>query len=119
VAYQLLTTVIVVTHFAFVAYLVLGGFLAWRWRWTIVAHALAATWGLLVITLSLNCPLTAAENWSRQRAGAGPLPGGFIDRYLTGVVYPARYLHQVQLLVAVLVLVSWAGLARRLPTPRR
>ncbi len=117
-AYRLLTTVIVVTHFAFVAYVVLGGFLAWRWAWAIVPHALAAAWGLLVVTLPLNCPLTAAENWSRERAGEGPLAGGFIDRYLTGVIYPARYLHQVQALVAVMVLVSWVGLALRWPSPR-
>jgi hypothetical protein len=119
VAYRLLAAVIVVTHFAFVAYVVLGGFLAWRRAWAIVPHALAAAWGLLVVTLSLNCPLTAAENWSRERAGEGPLAGGFIDRYLTGVVYPARYLHEVQALVAVLVLVSWIGLALRRPAAHR
>jgi hypothetical protein len=113
VGYRALTSAIIVGHFAFVAYVLLGGFLAWRWGWTIVPHILAATWGLLVIALSLNCPLTAAENWSRRRAGETPLAGGFIDRYLTGVIYPARYVHQVQILTAVVVLVSWAGLVAR------
>ncbi len=116
--YRLLTSVIIVSHFAFVAYVVLGGFLAWRWGWTIVAHVLAALWGLLVIGLSLDCPLTAAENWSRERAGQQPLAAGFIDRYLTGVIYPARYLHQVQVLAAVVILVSWVGLVLRWRTTR-
>jgi Protein of Unknown function (DUF2784) len=119
VAYRLLTNVIIVVHFAFVGYVVLGGFLAWRWGWTIVPHAIAAAWGLLVVTASLNCPLTAAENWSRERTGEGPLSRGFIDRYLTGVIYPARYLHQVQLFAAALVLVSWVGVGLRWQAQRR
>jgi Protein of Unknown function (DUF2784) len=119
VAYRLLTNTIIVVHFAFVGYVVLGGFLAWRWGWAIVPHAMAAAWGAMVVTLSLNCPLTAAENWSRERAGEGPLSRGFIDRYLTGVIYPARYLHQVQILAASVVLVSWVGVALRWQAQRR
>jgi hypothetical protein len=113
VGYRLLTSVSIAVHFGFVAYVVGGGFVAWRWGWTIVLHVLAATWGVLVIALSLDCPLTAAENWSRQRAGEAPLTEGFIDRYLTGVLYPARYVHQVQALAVVVVLVSWIGLGLR------
>jgi hypothetical protein len=113
VGYRLLTSAILASHFAFVAYVVFGGFVAWRWAWTIVVHLLAVAWGALVIGLSLDCPLTAAQNWSRARAGEPPLAGGFIERYLSGVLYPARYLHQVQLLAVTVVLVSWLGLALR------
>jgi hypothetical protein len=117
--YRLLATAIVVVHFAFVGYVVFGGFLAWRWTWTMVPHALAAAWGALVITLSLDCPLTAAQNWARRRGGEPELSGGFIDRYLTGVLYPARYLHEVQALAVAVVLVSWLGLLLRLRPGRR
>jgi hypothetical protein len=119
VGYRLLTSVTVAVHFAFIGYVVLGGFLAWRWAWTIVPHALAAGWGLLILTVGVNCPLTAAENWSRQRSGAAPLVDGFIDRYLTGVIYPARYLHQVQALAVAVVVVSWLGMALRVRAAHR
>lgn len=117
--YRLLASAIIVAHFAFVAYVVVGGFLAWRWAWTIVLHLLAAAWGFAVITLSLDCPLTAAQNWARARAGQPPLARGFIDQYLTGVIYPARFLHQAQILAVVVVLVSWSGLALRWQASRR
>jgi hypothetical protein len=39
------------------------------------------------------------------------LPDGFIDTYLTDVVYPDEHLRAVQLLLAVLVVLSWLGFA--------
>jgi len=35
---------VVALHFAYLAYLLVGGFVAWRWPKTIVPHALAALW---------------------------------------------------------------------------
>src|SRR5262245_48266769 len=106
--YRALVTVLLVTHFAFLAYVVFGGFLTWRWPRAIWPHLAAATWGILVITVPLNCPLTWAENWARHRAGQGSLAGGFIDTYVENVIYPARYLAEVRVLCVLLVAVSWA-----------
>jgi hypothetical protein len=105
----MLAGVAVGAHYAFLAYLALGGFLAWRWTWTIWPHALAALWGLLIITVSPTCPLTWVEDWSRRRAGMPGLTNGFIDRYVTGVLYPEQYESTVRVLVAVVVLASWLG----------
>ena len=99
-------------HFAFLAYVVTGGLLAWRWRWAIWPHLAAAGWGLAVTVGHLNCPLTHVEDWARRGAGEPALTGGFIDHYLTGVVYPVRYTLLVQVLVALVVAGSWAGAAR-------
>lgn len=117
--YRLLTTVILAAHFAFLAYVAVGGFLAWRWPRTIWLHLAAAGWGIVVIAAQLTCPLTYAEDWSRRRAGEAGLTAGFIDRYIEGVVYPERYAVPAQVLLAVAVALSWAGLAvrrRRRPT---
>jgi hypothetical protein len=92
---------------------VLGGLVALRWPRTLPLHAGAALWGLLVIAASVRCPLTTAEDWLRVRGGAAPLPGGFIDRYVEGVLYPAAATPVVQALVAVLVLGSWTALVTR------
>jgi Protein of Unknown function (DUF2784) len=116
-AYKLLADATMVVHFAFLAYLVAGGFLAWRWRRGIWPHLLAAGWGLSTLVFRLNCPLTWLEDWSRRKAGGGGLSNGFIDTYLTGIVYPERYTRLLQLLAAAVVAVSWVGLLmRQLPT---
>ena len=112
-AYKLLADATMVVHFAFLAYLVAGGFLAWRWPRAIWPHLLAVGWGLSALVFRLNCPLTWLEDWSRRRAGGSGLSHGFIDTYLTGIVYPERYTGLLQLLAAVAVAVSWVGVLLR------
>jgi hypothetical protein len=104
---------IVAVHFAFLAYVLAGGYLAWRWRWTIWLHALAGVWIVLIVTGGPNCPLTYAEHWARRRAGETPPFPGFIDRYVQGVFFPAHYEWVARLVLAVIILVSWVGFARR------
>lgn len=108
-AYRLLADLVMLAHFGFLTYVALGGFLAWWRPWLIVPHGLAALWGALTVTVGLSCPLTAWEDLARQRAGEQGLSRGFIDTYLTGVVYPEQHLVAAQLLVAALVALSWTG----------
>ncbi|MFI9402875.1 DUF2784 domain-containing protein [Nocardia sp. NPDC052316] len=108
--YRLLADVTAAAHFVFVAYVVVGGFLAWRWPRSIFLHLIAFGWGFSTILFGLDCPLTHAENWARHQAGDAGLPSsGFIDHYLTGVIYPESALATVRVLVAVCVAVSWVG----------
>ncbi len=101
-----------VVHFLVIAYMGLGGFLAWRWPRLIWPHLGFAVWGLVQLTGAVECPLTALENWGRTRAGEHALaPGGFIDTYIEGVVYPASYVWLVRAVVIGTVLISWAGFA--------
>ncbi|WP_174186167.1 DUF2784 domain-containing protein [Nocardia barduliensis] len=119
--YRLLADATAAAHFAFVAYVVVGGFLAWRFRRTIWLHLLAACWGFSTIVAGFDCPLTHLENWARDRAGLVRLPSsGFIDHYLTGVIYPDQALGSVRILAAALVVASWIGYAwllRQRPAP--
>ena len=109
VGYQTLVTVILTVHFLYLGYLVLGGFLAWRWPAAFWPHLASAIWACLIVANRVNCPLTWAEMWARQRAGDAPVSGGFIDRYVTDVIYPGRFLIEVRVLVAVVIAISWAG----------
>ena len=104
-------------HFAFVFYVALGGLVALRWPWTIGLHLAAVGWGVLVLAASVRCPLTSAEDWLRQRGGLPALPGGFIDQYVEGVLYPARFTPLVQALVATLVVACWVALYSRTRAP--
>jgi hypothetical protein len=115
-----LTVAILGLHFAFVAYAVLGGFLAWRWPRAIWPHLAAGAWGFVVIAARLTCPLTYAEDWSRRQAGQSGLTRGFIDRYIEGVIYPERFAILMQALAAAAVVVSWAGfVTKRRRRPQR
>ena len=110
VGYLALADVTMVVHFAFLGYVVAGGFLAWRWRRAIWPHLVLAGWGLSTVVFHQDCPLSLVEDWARRHAGERGLSHrGFIDTYLTGVLYPARYLWLVQLLAALVIASSWAG----------
>jgi hypothetical protein len=107
--YQLLTKAIIGLHFAWLLYIVLGGFLAWRWPRLIWPHLAAAVWGAGIALGVLECPLTAAENWARAKAGDDVSAAGFIDRFVEGVIYPQQYTRILQALGALIVLGSWLG----------
>lgn len=112
--YAALAVLAVAVHGAFIFYLVSGGFLAWRWPATVGLHVLAVLWGVASLTFGLPCPLTDLERLGRAGAGWSDLPpAGFIDHYLTGVLYPAHNAPAVQVLVFVAILGSWLGLGFR------
>ncbi|KAE8763903.1 DUF2784 family protein [Georgenia thermotolerans] len=97
-------------HFGYLLYFLLGGFVAWRWPRSIVAHVIAIAWGGLALLFRWDCPLTLLENDLRRRAGEpGLSPGGFIKTYLTGHLYPADRVALVRLGAAAVVLLSWVG----------
>ncbi len=107
--YDWLVTVILAVHFGYLAYVVFGGFLAWRWPKAYFVHLAAAIWGILIVLSWVDCPLTWAEKWARERNGEAPRAEGFIDRYVTDVLYPQEYLHQARAAAATVVLIAWVG----------
>jgi hypothetical protein len=107
--YATVVGLVVALHVAFIGYVLVGGFLALRWRRTIWLHVPAVIWGIAIAAELVDCPLTRVERWARARAGMAPLPpDGFIAHYLTGVIYPAGWLTGVQLTSFAVVAVSWA-----------
>ena len=110
---RVLAELVMVVHFAVLVFLVVGGFLAWRWPRVLYFHLAMATWGLLIVLFPLACPLTWLENEFRAAAGQPRLVNGFIDTYIDGVLYPDSAARLVQVLVALVVLVSWTGLYLR------
>ncbi|AEF40395.1 DUF2784 domain-containing protein [Hoyosella subflava] len=113
--YRIVGEATMLLHFAFIAYVMFGGFLAWRWAQTFAFHVISVVWviGLVIVNLlgvALYCPLTYVENWARERAGQEGLDqAGFIDHYLSGVVYPQDHLGLARAVLLTCVLISWAG----------
>ncbi len=100
-------------HFAFIGYLLCGGFIAWRHPRTIWLHLIAAAWAVCITVIPyLECPLTLIERWARDGGGMDPLPdGGFIAYYITGVFYPRGAAGIAEIAAALVVAASWAGFA--------
>lgn len=112
--YRIVADAVMLLHFGFLTFVLLGGFLAWRWPRAIWAHLVAAAWGLATVAFSIRCPLTDVEDWGRVRAGQTRLSGtGFIDHYIENVLYPEQYTRQLQALAALVVLGSWVGFVWR------
>jgi hypothetical protein len=101
---RLLADAVVLLHVAFVAFVVLGGLLALRWRRAAWIHLPAAFWGFLVEARGLFCPLTDLENHLRRQAGQAGYDGGFVEHYVIPVLYPAALDRDLQVVLAGLVL---------------
>jgi hypothetical protein len=114
VVFAYLAGALVVVHFAFTAFVVLGGFLAWWWRRAVCAHLPALAWGLWVEASHSICPLTPLENHLRALGGEAGYGGGFIDHYLLRVLYPPGLTPEVQWVLAAVLLalnaVAYGGL---------
>jgi hypothetical protein len=114
--YRILADAVVVTHFAFIAFVVTGPYLARRRRPLVWLHLPAVAWAVGIIAVGYECPLTALENHFRRLAGERVYPGGFVDRYIENVIYPQRFTPLVLTLGAVLIA---AGYRWRSPDARR
>ena len=95
--------VIVVLHFAFVMFVVLGGLLVLRWPPAAWVHIPAVIWGVLVELTGWICPLTPLENRLRNAAGAA-YQGDFIAHYILPVLYPGGLTRRDQLMLGLMAL---------------
>jgi Protein of Unknown function (DUF2784) len=85
---RILADLVLGFHFAFIVFAVLGGFLVlWKPRiaWL---HVPSVVWSAFVNLFSQVCPLTPLENRFRHLAGQAGYEGGFIEHYITRLVYP-------------------------------
>ena len=95
---------LVLIHFGFILFVFLGGLLVWRWPRVMWLHLPAMAWGALIEFVGFICPLTPLENRLRMAAGADVYAGGFVDRYITPVVYPEGLDRSTQLVLGTLII---------------
>ena len=132
VAYRIAAEAVVVVHFAFLAYVVGGGFLAWKWRPAFWPHlaALRATQKFYTGnprrqrgTRDRNAEARSVAVGQRSAAWGltvlRGVTGGFIDHYVENVLYPERDTPLVQALALAVVALSWTGVLLRWRARRR
>ena len=107
--YGTLATLVVLLHFAFILFVVLGGLLAVRWPRAAWVHLPLAGWGAFVELSGRVCPLTPLENRLRQMAGSGGYAGDFLDQYLVRLIYPPGLTREMQIALGIGVVLLNVG----------
>ncbi|HEX6182460.1 MAG TPA: DUF2784 domain-containing protein [Pyrinomonadaceae bacterium] len=103
--YRALADTVLVAHFAFVLFAVLGGLLALRWHRAVWLHVPALAWGLLVQLANWECPLTPLENYFRRLGGEAGYAGGFVEHYVSAILYPEHITHAFRFVLGLFLLV--------------
>ncbi len=101
-----MSALVVALHLGFILFAVLGGLLAFRWRWMPWLHLPAVAWGAFVEVTGRICPLTLFENSLRQTSGGAGYEGDFIEQYLLPIVYPAGLTREIQWTLAALLVAA-------------
>ncbi len=130
--WALLADGVLLLHFTFVLFVVLGllliaigGWLRRPWvknGWFRLAHLAAIGVVVAQAWLGRICPLTALEMWLRNRAGQAAYGGSFIQHWVGELLYYSAPLWVFALAYtgfALLVLLAWIAVPPELPWRRR
>ena len=109
-AYRAAADAILVAHFAFVLFAVLGAFLLLRWPAFVWLHAPAVIWAAFIEFSGAVCPLTPLEVALRQQAGQAGYAGGFIDHYVVSLLYPEGLTPDIQTMLGTVVVALSAAI---------
>lgn len=118
--YQLLADVVLVLHFAIVAFVV-GGLLLvvvgnvrrWRWvnnLWFRLAHLAAIGVVVAQAWLGQACPLTTLESWLRVQAGSPSYSKSFVEHWVQRILFydaPFWVFALAYTVFALLVIAAW------------
>lgn len=108
--YSALADAVLVLHFAFVLFVVLGGLLVLRWPRAAWLHIPSAAWGVAIEFGGWICPLTPLENALRSRGGESTYHGDFVARYLMPVIYPEGLTRDAQVVLGLAALLLNAAI---------
>ena len=103
--YRLGADAVVVLHLGFVAFVVFGGLLVWKYSRVAWVHVPCALWGAGIEVAGAVCPLTYLEVALRQRAGELGYEAGFIEHYVVPILYPQGLTRTLQFAMAGAVIV--------------
>lgn len=84
--YWFLANIAAAIHFCFIAFVVAGGLLSFRWPRLLWLHFPVAVYGIMIMVVNWRCPLTDLEIWLRTQAGQVVEWSEFIERYIWSLV---------------------------------
>lgn len=101
----LFADVVLVVHAVFVVFVAAGALLVLRWGRLAWLHVPCVVWGAWIEFSGGICPLTPLENAFRRRAGRAAYEGGFIENYVTALLYPQGLTRDLQIGLGIAVVV--------------
>lgn len=104
-AYLIAADLVMLLHYAFLAFAAFGGFLLRWWPHMLWWHLPVVTWGVAIAAIGWTCPLTPLENRLRLAGGGTAYQGGFIEHYLAARHYPDGLPASVMMTLGLLLLV--------------
>ena len=108
--YSLLADLVVLVHFAFVLFVILGGFLVARRRRVMPFHLAAAIWAALIEFSGWICPLTPLENRLRAKSGSDGYDSDFVAHYILPILYPEELTRETQIALGTVVIMINLGI---------
>ena len=112
-AYKLLADSVMLLHFAFILFAVLGALLVARWPRLAWLHLPAALWAVGISLYGGVCPLTPLENRLRALAGEAGYSESFVQHYIGALIYPGVITPVTGVMLGVAVLLINLGLYLR------
>jgi hypothetical protein len=103
-AYRAAADAILVSHLAFVLFVVFGALLLLRWPRLAWLQIPAVVWAAFIEFSGTICPLTPLEVALRQRAGQAGYGGGFVDHYVVSLLYPEGLTQNMQAMLGAVVI---------------
>jgi hypothetical protein len=97
--------IVLVSHLAFIFFIVLGGLLAVKWRWMPWLHLPTVIYGALIEFVGWTCPLTPLEQRLRVAAGQGGYRESFVEHYIVPIIYPSGYSFELRMALGTAVVV--------------
>jgi uncharacterized protein DUF2784 len=101
----LLADLVLVVHALFVVFVIFGGLIVLKWHKVMWVHIPCAIWGALIGLFGWICPLTYLENYFLEIANGNYYESGFIQHYLTPIIYPSGLTTGIQILLGITVIV--------------
>lgn len=117
--YAALADLVLLAHAGFILFAAAGALLLRRFPRVAWLHLPAVAWGVAIEWSGGVCPLTPLEVWLRRRAGAPGFESGFIEHYVTALIYPAGLTRGMQAVLGAALLAVNAFLYWRAWSARR
>ena len=103
--YEFLATLTLIIHFLFILFVILGGLLFFVKRWILFLHIPAFIYGVYVELTQSICPLTYIENYFLTKANLASYSTSFIQNYLYAIIYPINLTKEIQISLAIALLI--------------
>ncbi len=105
--YKIAADFVVLLHFSWIIFLIVGAFIGRQYRWVKIFHIGGLSVAVVLQILGWYCPLTYLEVWLRQMHNPlGGYSGSYIINYVQKLIYVELSAGMILISTILLVLMS-------------